>query len=505
MKTILITTVLALMATSASALETALTLASGPNTITIDPGLGTISLYYVQDGRLNKRPGTANFLTDLNVYRKTIIRMEKGGEESRPMSALEIGSANNIPTPDQLMTKLAEAEARPRKQDKDAPPHIPLPVRAANTEAEFWSKIWDKEEAYDGVISAALGNRYLIVVVPAVRCFLVYEVVGEQIEPRGWRNYGVDLYVPTVWNSTPLPQEIFDQLPKDVKEEHGEALKEQLEAMSTDQAKVIATKDSEVWIVAGGAGPASDRWVLVDIANTRVLSYHFPGKGIELRSVRNMEVDLLIPSSYNSTPDQRQLFQEFTRDKARKAFVETLGIVQFDLAELRAIVGQRQVKAAKNVSPVQAAVAPGSSTLDVIIDFTQQQKILTYRAVGQGNGLEFMAMRDYTLDSALASLDNMRMEKAYAKELLGSAKRSLDNHRVDLAWLTAKTALKMDPALYAQIEKNTDMHKQFAKLPDYAQSIQDATAAAKKEQERAEARAKKAQEEREKKKGGGDK
>ncbi len=502
MKAILIS-LLALAVTSAPALETALTLASGANTITIDPGLGTISLYYVQDGRLNKRPGTANFLTDLNVYRKTIIRMDK--ESERPMCALEIGSTNNLPMPDQLMQKLAEAEIRPRKKDKDAPEFIPLPVRAANTEAEFWGKIWEKDEPYDGVISAALGNRYLIVAVPSVRCFLVYEIVGEQIEARGWRNYGVDLYVPTVWNSTPLPQEIFDQLPKEVKEERGEALKAQVEQMGEAASKTIAMKDSEVWITAGGSGPAADRWVLIDIANTRVLSYQFPSKGIELRSVRNMEVDLMIPSSYNSTPDQRQLFQEFTRDKARKEFVQSLGIVEFDLAELRAIVGQRQVKAGKNVSPVQAAVAPNSSTLDVIIDFTQQQKILTYRAVGQGNGLQFMAMRDYTLDSALAALDNMRMEKAYAEQLLGSAKRSLDNHRVDLAWLTAKTALKMDPALHAQVEKNSDMHKQFAKMPDYDAVIKAATEAAKKEQQRAEDRAKKAKEDRDKKKGGADK
>jgi hypothetical protein len=212
------------------------------------------------------------------------------------------------------------------------------------------------------------------------------------------------------------------------------------------------------------------------------MSYQYGGKNLELRSVRNLEVDLMIPSGFHTTPDSRQIFDEFSRDKARKDFLASLGIPTLDVDILKALVAGHQVKGGQKISPIQAATVPGSQTFDIVIDFTQQQKIVAYRAVGSGNGLEFTSMRDYTIDTALAQLDNMRNEKIVAGNMFANAKGQLNNHRGDIAWLTVQTALKLDPALYKQVEKTPDMQKEFAKNADYGAVIKTATEATVREQ-----------------------
>src|ERR1043165_8533117 len=186
-------------AAALSALETPLVIQSplaAGLTIVINPTVGVMTVYRIQDGKLNQR-GSANFLSDLSLYQRMIYSEDEG----QPITYLQAGSTTNSPAYGDMILKVLGSIKSSRAEAKAGV--APLAVRAQAAEKDFWGK----DHPYDGVVRAALSVQYLMLVIPSTHPLMVYDTANEQLNLVAWHNYGPELYVPQVLTSTPLPSD----------------------------------------------------------------------------------------------------------------------------------------------------------------------------------------------------------------------------------------------------------------------------------------------------------
>jgi hypothetical protein len=294
--------------------------------------------------------------------------------------------------------------------------------------------------------------------------------------------------IPQVYNSDPAPQAILNALPSDIQQEQKDAIAEQMEALKEGGGSV-QLQPSDPWIASG----SGDRWVLVDPPNKHICTYEYTGKTWNLKSSRNLEVDQLIPTSLNSNPDEQRGYTEYVA--ARKKQLAAIGITNPDLAYFKALVNQKQVENAKT-SEIQADITGD----DLVLDFVKLRKIYAYRLNGARNGLEFVSMRDYTLDIGLGLQDVEFRAEANAADAWDVAKKQIAKHDIELGWRTTKFALKLDPNLYKAVEKDS-ASKKLKALPDWQQTFDEAIKASEEKEKKLADRRKAAEEERERQKG----
>jgi hypothetical protein len=466
----------------AMALETSMVLRSGTQGAgvyaVVEPGLGNVTLYSVEGNQLTKY-SSVNFLADVtNLANRPFT--ERGGIV---YSTLRIGDPGGKPTMGDLLDQFpAKPTAKEQANGVKA-----YRARATEAEDEFWSK----EHAYDGVVRGAMGNSCLFLCIPSMHALLLYNCQDRTKGPQlvGFRNYGVDLMVPQVYKSSPTPQEILGQLPADIKEEQKTAIDEALKALAGGGA-TMALQPSDPWVASGGG----DRFVLVDPPNKHMATYEYKGKGWELTSVRNLEVDMLIPTALKSSPDEQGTFTQWAQ--SRKEEIKAFGIIP-DLAYFKALVGQKQIESGKT-SDLQANMQAD----DLVLDYVKAHKLFVYRLNGANNGLELVSMRDYTIDVGLALQDLEFRSGVDARSVWGvDARNALAGHNPKLAMLSVLYALKLDPCLYKEIEKDPRA-KDLKALPEWQGTLDTAMKACETKMKELEERRKKAEEERKNKKAG---
>jgi hypothetical protein len=480
MKSLSLTTLL-LIAGWASALENSMVMQSpggGGVYAIVQPATGNITLYTLE-GNLTTRYGSANFLADLNFLTSFPEAKQNGKYYSRMRTGHEI----SIPTiGDLLRTPMFPDKPTAKEQ---AAGIKALRFRVTDAEDAFWAD----EKPYDGVVRGAMGSQFLLICIPIKHALLAYDCQDRVKGPilKSWRNYGVDLMVPQVYNSDPAPQAILQALPPDLQEEQKKAIAEQMEALKQGGGSV-QLQPSDPWLASG----SGDRWVLVDPPNKHICTYEYLGKTWTLKSSRNLEVDQLIPTSFNSSPDEQRAFLEYTN--SRKKQLEALGIIP-DLAYFKSLVNQKQVESGKT-SEIQASIEGDN----LVLDFVKLRKVYAYRLNGANNGLEFVSMRDYTLDIGFGLQDVELKEAVLAVDAWSIAKKSLSKHDEETGWMQAKFALKFDPNLYKTIEKDPAA-KGLKKLPDWQSTLDEAIKASEEKNKKLEERRKAAEEERARKKG----
>ena len=474
----LITTVVAVFAvvsaTALHALETPLVLKSGGqggNYAVIEPGTGNVTLYAVEGNTLTKN-GSANYLADLSFLEQRPYDERDG----IVYSTLRVGDKNCKPTMGDL---LAAFPAKPTKREADAGLKS-YQARAIEAENEFWSK----EHAFDGIVRGAYSATVLFLCIPSKHAILLYDCQDRNKGPQlvGWRNYGVELMIPQVFMSTPIPADILAQLPAEIKDDQKKALQDAMKALA-EGGGAIQLQPSDPWVAAGGG----DRFVMIDSPNKHIMTYEYKGKGWEVKSVRNLEVDLMIPTAFNSSPDEQRTFSDYIQ--SRKAQLAAYGIVP-DLPYFKALVGQKQVDSGK-VSDVQAT----GNADDIVIDYVKLHKLYVYRLLGRNNALELVSMRDYTLDVGLALQDVEFRADADATDAWNNAKASLQKHDNKVGLLSVSFALKRNPCLYKTIEKEPS-HKDLKKMPEWQAMLDEAIKACETRTKELEERKKRAEEER---------
>ena len=470
-------TALLTCAAALPALETSLVL-DGPvstgQVVTISPSTGVMNLFTVNDSGTSRENQPANFLTMLELLDKRVVNPPQDGNY---FSDLRTGSPNCKPTSigqDSLLQKLSN-----KVSDDDKKKNLKSPLdRALAAENKFWAA----DHPFDGTIRAAFNGQYLMIVVPSRHTLMLYEVMGTNFQLKAWRNYGPELIINQSYNTTPTPQEIFQQLPEEVKQK----LKDKDKSAGGDNGggggadggggggggadggaggplDVAETPKSDPWIAVG----TNNDFVLLDIPNKVIATYEFTGANLVLDSVRNITYDLGIPTSFASQPDDQQALQTFlSQTKGAKEFMARNGITT-DREGLEALVaaGSAQGTGGGDKSGLQGSM-DGEY---VVLDFTAEHKLLCYAINGP---LRMVSARDYTVDVALSLLDKLIDEKAEAHQFIADAKKNFHSH--DLALRLLRSALSHDATQVDDVEKDTRLKGELSKEPDWVQIMTDA-------------------------------
>lgn len=445
MRTAFATLAAFILCTAAPGLEQSLILNSGYYKAQINPQIGTVTIFAVEGQQLTYY-NSINFLSDLSFLESWIIRAEGN------FNALRTGSMNNTPSTEELLSKLP-AKPTAREATAGVPP---LQERARNAEKKWWVEEAEAHK-YDGVVQGAISQDTIMLAIPSKRVLLLYQFIATDIELKAWRCWGGELYVPQVLNSSPTPEELLNQLPSEIQAERRKAIDEGIKALAEGSDKSIPTKPSEIWI--GGA--AQNRYFLLDHANRHVMTYEWTGKNLKLMSVRNLEIDLMIPSGFRSFPAPHQMLDALEKDRIRGQWLRQRGYSPMDMDMLSSIAGSRKAASGGKLGPIQATMP--QNTDDAVVDFTEQNKLMVFRVMGANNGLELVSLRDYTLDAAISVLDTERREEQHAMVLLDQANKHAQARNYQAAIAVFATALKLDPCLFAKAEQNGSIKSALSK------------------------------------------
>ncbi len=404
----------------------------------ISPSQGSVTMFTVEDTRLTRK-GSANFFADQELYSKWVIANRNGA----PWSLLRTGSDasyggfwSNKPTGSEVIEMIGKIYPY-TKEDQAAELKKPL-ERMYEMEDTFWQNL----PAYDGVVRAALAREHLLIAIPSRHTLMFYRIESESFKAVGWRNYGPELFMPQTLNSEPSVTKLLQtlQAPPARKAEIEKAL-----AACGRLPAGGATPRSDVWVAA----MANESFIVVDVPNQRVMAYQIPGKTIELRAVRNLQADLMLPDligeSYCSTPLERDQVAQLARDPARVALAQRYGIT-IDRDNLVALAAQVKLPGT-GAGPLQATV----TNQRILLDFTEQRKLIELDFRGQ-TSLMLVSVRSYALDAGVAALEALFVSHANAKRVFVSAQQAAARHNPNAAMINLKLALQLDPFLLKDCE-----------------------------------------------------
>ena len=411
-----------------AAQDTPLIMPARTNAAIINPGLGTMIIVEITDAQ-STRKGFANWAFDLDQIERRVV----GTVNGETFTALRTGSPTVSPSAEEVIKLFSDKPTRKQAQDgqKD--------LRAQVREAE--KAFWEKEHKYDGVVRGAFDGQYLAMVLPAKRAVLFYKDNGRDSEELfSFTNFSPVLYVTTAWNSTPDPAAIIKTLNLD--EDEQKAIEGAL-ASRADGA-VAAAAPSEIWCSAIGGGA----FVLVDSANQKIWTYEVKGNGIALTSIRSMAADLLM-YDWHTLPSNQAALAAFAKGYGQQ--IRGLGIRQFDEPYVLALVRASAVGDSTKAGALQANIVSSS----VVLNFTQQHKLLTYKYI-TGQGLSLTSVRDDTCDQGLLILARMIQERGLAQATFAEAARNPGKSPDDALRLLTY-ALSMDPSLHEAAEKNSNL------------------------------------------------
>lgn len=461
------------------ALDTPMVMQAGRFTGVINPAQGSIQIFEMSGERLTLR-ATTNFLADLEFNR------DAPAADKLEWSRLRPGNPNTFPTYADFFDKLCPEIDKNRPRNAEGPT---FKERAWNTEEAFWNA---PLPAYDGHLAAALtddgGTGSLLLIFPQYYTMMFYFIEGFNITYAGHRNYRVDLMIPQVLDSFPSPKELLDQLPADVQADHKDALKLQMEALIEAQgaegANMLPIAPSDPWVVSIRKNN-QNIYALVDPPNNRVLTYAYRsnGKGgqIELKSVRNIQVDLLIPSSFKSDPPVVGLVKDVNK------WLEGMRFPPVNESFLRMYAARNSIDGdagAARPTPDMQANEDGSGR--VVIDFPKQRKILVYDPFGRGEFLELKSMRDYSLEAAIGLLKKEVLFRGLALQMVEGIETKARDKKVERATVLKLlgTALTWSPHAYKAVEDNRNIIREMKDVEGFQALIDKAAAeAAKKEEE----------------------
>ncbi|MFW5724472.1 MAG: hypothetical protein ACOCYP_08395 [Planctomycetota bacterium] len=420
----------------------------------VNPSLGTLQIYDLQGEQL-KQVTEANFLVWLEFVTKRPADMGNL-DKFQDWSALRFGM-NARPSYLEWMKMLEELDPAIYEQ-------------AMNTEDGYWAN----EPTYDGTVHAAMTRDVVLVVVPSHYAILMVRYIKPRLELVGWHNYRSQLMVPTQYKSKPSREQLWDELPSEIKEEH-----EELEAKMVEEDPAAATRinvsASEPWIV-----PLSDRneFFLLDAANRKAILYQYlntaRGGQLTTLSLRSLDLDLLIPTTYDSSPELARQVVEYNNELRRnrlnpvsRRYLEKLG---------------RESEVRGDNDPVQANI---DAQDQIYINFTREQMLFVYD-LGQ-NRIELEAARNYGIEAGIARHKRDLAQRQKAKELLGYIEGRINADNAASMMRLVQWALDWDPALHREFEKSRSIRRHLDDNQEWQQALlaaEKAAAARQAEEER---------------------
>jgi hypothetical protein len=445
-----LTGMLMLCAACLAAVETPLTLVASDSNrlVVVDPSYGAITIYEVtvsNSNRVGLGKAQPNFLSDVNIRLNSFYDEIEG----EPYAWLRLGGTTK-PTYGEMFRDGKWYANKPTKKEVAAG-KADAQTRALRAESAFWKT----QLAYDGVVSAALtpNGQDLLIVLPGLHAMLWYRIDGDSVVLKGWRNYGTELMM-SGFNTTPDPNALLARVPRDKQADARSALGLDDDSKPAEggaaaggalAAEEPPTPKSEVWAAAA----SGDTFLVVDTANSRAMLYRVGGKALELVSVRDLAVDLIVPGLVGgglaSDPMGDKMLDSFLKDR-RKAIAE-YGLPS-TREEILLTVGQKAAKG--KVSTFEATASPRAGL--AVLNFIDKRVMLTLNTAG-GQSLALAAARDYTLDIAVALLDEEISHRVSAEQLVTNAVQLGKSNKRKSALLTLRQALSLDPRQHKAAEK----------------------------------------------------
>jgi len=455
-------TLLFLLSSTLPALETPLVLRplGGENfelMSLVNPDTGTIQLYRVTGEQL-QLTDYYSFQADLNFLSGRPV------PQRLDWTLLRTGSGTSLPNYGSMIQSFPSQS--PNEQG------LTYQQRVMASEDEFW----ETKPEYDGVVRAAMGQHSLIVVVPSMYTILFYTVQDWQLRLSGWRNYRTDLYVPQVYRSRPTPANLFQALPEEVQEERREQLEEQAEKMGEDAGRLINLAPSDPWLTSDFIGN-QELFILADPANDHLLVYQFRARGrestFELRSSRNLEIDMLIPTNFQSFPSVNGAVQEYNKRLAQQ------DLPPVSAGYIQKLVERRSTKSAE-ISSMQAQL---DFTGLLFLDFIDKKKVFVYRILGENDELELLNARNYEIDVGIAMHQQEIQQRRKGIDRLQTVKRIVGRDTVALSMKLLQTALDWNPWLYQEVERDRKLRRLLEDHEQWDAMIEGAIAKAKAKEE----------------------
>ena len=418
----------------------------------INPSLGTIQLYRMDGDRLQQE-SAYNFLSDLALLSNAPV------EQRWEWNWVRVNSPMSAPSYGEMFDKWLPSVSQSRR-DQNGPS---LVERARNSEDEFWATI----PKYDGDVRGALGDDTLVLVIPSSYTILWYEMQDWKLELQGWRNYRADMFIPNVYNSSPSAQELFRLLPESSQKEWQDQQLQEAEALENN----IEIAPSDPWVGVAVDG-RREVFVLVDEPNQYVLTYESrstaKGTELNLHAIRNMELDLMIPSTFNSLPLIDGAIEAYNRQLAR------IKEAPVSSAYIQQLLGQRGTRNSGG-SSINAEV---DNRQRLFVDLPFMRKVLVYRIFGRGNKLEMMAARDYSTEVGLALHQRDIQQRRRGSELLERCRRSAKRGNEQRVMGLLKTALSWNPFLGEEVAKDRKLNRYLKDQSELATLLEEAQAAA---------------------------
>lgn len=439
--------ILLAVAAAVAALETPLTIAGGNSRVMmIDPAFGSITAFEITQSKSDRQglgKPNGNFIADAEL----LLKYHREERDGVPFQALRLGSPNNKPGYGDVFAPGSPLLANKPTKKEVAAGQPALTIRALRAEDAFWKA----GPTYDGTVRAAVSSsgQYLAIALPSLHTLMLYKLDNDVATLAAWHNWGPELFVANGFN-TPDPREELARLRPAQQKLAYAALGLDDDSKPDAQAPppVGAATDepptpaSDIWITAG----PGDSFLLVDLLNDRAMLYKWGGTALELKSVRNLKFDLILPGLYEgavkSAPAGEALLDLFI--KSRSAFIKQYGLLT-DIDSVNALVGQHQAKAGK-ASEFEGVMTSGVA----LLNFCKKRVFLSLNT-DSGERLSLVAARDYTLDTAIGLLDQEITDRNAAqqrlKELGGLAKSA-----PKAGMLTLRLVLSLDPRLHKQAE-----------------------------------------------------
>lgn len=416
------------------ALETPMILPAGGGGTAgiIDPGLGTITTMEFSE-KQSIRKGYANWLFDLDQLELRVARNVDGDV----WNFLRAGSPLLKPVPSELYALFPD---KPTKKQTEAGQKS---TQAQVREAE--QVYWEKPEKYDGVVRGAYNGQELMLVIPSKRVVMFYRNTGKDtVELAAYGTYSPLLYIQTAWKSLPDPNQLVKGLP--LTEDEKKALEGALAGREDGGAPAAAKSD--VWCTTVGGG-----FVIVDSANQKIWSYEVKGQGFDVTSVRSMAVDLMAPG-YQTIPLGQAAAETLARSYGKD--LAGLGIDKLDEPYIVALVAANRVGDTAKAGAIHANAVKDT----IVLNFTAQNKLLSY-TYRSGAGLLLSSVRDTGVDQGLAMIVRMMNEKGMARQSFAEAVKNAGKHDPVACLRNLSYALKLDPTLHGEAEKNSSLKSEL--------------------------------------------
>lgn len=437
--------------------------------VVVNPAIGTMTVYEMS-GETLRSWTQYNFLADLEYLTSATV------DDNPNLKLAQVGTTRTTPT----YPEMYELFSTVPLPDNAPEGTLSLLERVRNSETAFWQQ----PPAYDGVVRGALSGNMIFLVIPSTYTILVYWLKSQdEVELVSWRNYRTELYVPQSIDSSPTPQELLDILRRnhpEVVEEREEMLNAQIESLGQEtMGTTVPLQPSDPWVQAVGNRNRTV-FAMFDGPNKRMIIYeHLGGSNggtLEMKAVRNVEIDLIIPTGYQTEPAPAIVVENYNRR------LEAAGLPAVDVEYAIQLSAQTGVT---NRQTSEYQITADNAGL-IFVDYSREQKLAVYRPFGRNDSLELLCMRDYRPETGLSVATKEMLTLMRGQRMLANAIKNAKRDNAEATLNRVRLALTWNPLLIEEVENSRNRRKlRYAmELDGWGEIIEEAATAAAELEER---------------------